>query len=275
MQSCSELRHAYQQLPTGKWEEVIYSGPINDATIYLRQPIPPNQPSITPPQLTGHRRGWCEVPPGQPIVEPIIYDSQPQTTTTQTADSAPRPPLPKAAEVLDIGIALFLFAGLATLIYAVTYHLSPPPSASPQSYAEPPMMTGDDHDEGPLGDGQRSVSGDHDETQQKPNDHDPDELFDLTGITLTEFKDDLCEGVANGGKGFEAMDVLNPKKQPAIMKAVHDYIDEYGPQKTQFCLWQVFRLTRKTGDSPYAQRCQMGMDFIAREFASYDPTDVF
>jgi hypothetical protein len=156
-------------------------------------------------------------------------------------------------------------------------------SASPGMYPQTPYPTAPDRPSDYSSDRQtdrlsdRSRPSDHGPVQPKPGPWDDwgeptePELFDLSGWSLRDFKDQLSEG-----PGTCQVESLNhPTQKEAVARRVFEYVKEYGSVRIDCALWEVFGLTDKGGSGPYAQRCQLAKDFIKAQFAKTDPRDIF
>ena len=63
MITCNEIKHRWGESADGNGHvEIYYSHlPNGESIIHKRNPIPPDKPSITPPDRVGFENGWCEV----------------------------------------------------------------------------------------------------------------------------------------------------------------------------------------------------------------------
>ena len=82
--------------------------------------------------------------------------------------------------------------------------------------------------------------------------------FNIKGISLTEFKEGHCQKPGS----FTLETVLEDSEQAEYAKAwAFKFFEDYGTSRIDCCVWWVFGLTGKGGESPAAQRYRQAASF--------------
>lgn len=262
MAPCSEIRHIVQQTSAG-WESVIFSGPISNATIYQRKITTALDP-IPVAQLAA-QNGWCEHQPQ--VLNLDAMQVQP------ARNYEPRSPLAGVAQFADLLVALVLLSALMAGFRWVSLRWSPPPGEEINTPVKQPFDKG----AGEQSNGQTPVRQDSGTPIDKPINSSPvadegdideeEEWFDFTGWKLVDFKREFCPTPLK-------IDVSVILSDPATAAAhLNNYCNQFGPQRPDFALWQVFGLSRRGGDSPYAQKADMALQFVKQCLENYQPAD--